>query len=188
MGQQTNELIIGAVIGLLSALLTFMLTSVFQLYRDERDRKWAKEDARLQRRLRVLDQRLSDVRFYIDKQYEVVKSLLYYEIDIARSKNALDIEPQFLELSSLIAEASKMAPSVVNINDDELSKLRDDLLKLLSEEEQFAQSLRDKKYDGQTIHIDEEEEKERREEFIYKFTALRKSMMKRIDELSGFDN
>ena len=188
MGQPTDDLIIGAVIGLLSALLTFMLTSAFQLYRDERDRKWAKEDAQLQRRLGVLSQRLNDVRYYVDKQYDVVLHLLNYEIDIIHAKNAVDVEPKFLELSSLVAEASKMAPSVVNIKDDELSKLRGELLKVISEEKEFAQSLRDRKYDGQIINVDEEEETKRRNVFIYKFAALRKSMMERIDELSGFDN
>ena len=175
--------ITGAIIGVLSALLTFILTSWYQWFRDERDRKWRLEDMKLQRRLNVLNLRLADIQRYLSENYEIISSLYEIEYKLLNLGLTFKMDPVFDNLIEHHKSSNSSFASIFNLNDPDLTQLNVKLTQMIINEENEYKALKQKLSDGKTIN--KEQEEARINMFYSDASKLYYSMIKRVDELSG---
>jgi hypothetical protein len=71
MTQRQLDSYTAAAIALLSSLLSFLLAGIFQILRDERTRKWQKDDILLQRRFDVIRKRTNDVQIFVENYQDL---------------------------------------------------------------------------------------------------------------------
>jgi hypothetical protein len=177
--------ITGAIIGVLSALLTFVLTSWYQWLRDERDRKWRLEDMKLQRRLNVLNLRLADIQRYLNENYGIISSLYEMEYKLLSLGLKFKIDPVSNNLMEHHKNSNFSFASIFNLNDPDLTQLNVKLSQMIMNEENEYKALKQKISDGEIIN--KEQEEARINKFYSDASKLYCSMIKRVDELSGLN-
>ena len=184
-GGKTMDNITGAIIGVLSALLTFILTSWYQWLRDERDRKWRLEDWKLQRRQDALNLKLADVRKYVSENYGIITSLFEMEHKLLSLGTKFNISAALNTLTEHHRNSNSSFASIFNLNDPDLAQLNAKLSQILINEQNEYTALKQKISDG--VKVNNEQEEARVNKFYSDATNLYYSMIKRIDELSGLN-
>ena len=177
--------ITGAIIGVVSALLTFVLTSWYQWLRDERDRKWRLEDLKLQRRLNVLNLRLADVQRYLSEKHGIIVSMYEMEYKLLNFGLKFYVEAVFSKLSDHYKNSNEDFSSIFNLSDPELTQLNIKLTQLVLNEQNEYKLLGEKISSEQAINKDQEEA--RINKFFSEASSLYYSLIKRVDELSGLN-
>jgi len=133
MSQETLNLIIGALIGIVSSLLSQIASNYFQRKNDERKRKWELEDREFNRRTKFNDSRIAEAQEYINTYLEVSRILFTFETAMTISE---DIEPyragfdKIIELTNFTA--NRMGS--VYLGDSELADLNTELVSLCDTE------------------------------------------------------
>jgi hypothetical protein len=175
----------GAIIGVLSALLTFILTSWHQWLRDERDRKWRLEDWKLQRRQNALSLRLSEVQRYLNEKYGIISSLYEMESKLINLGMEFNVDAVFNKLISHYENSNSSFASIFNLSDPDLTQLNVKLSQMIINEQNEYHKLGKKVSNGETINI--EQEGARINKFYSDASSLYYSLIKRVDELSGLN-
>ncbi len=184
MDKIDNQLI-GAAIAAISALLTFIFTSLYQWLRDERDRKWRLDDWKLQRRLSALNLRLADVQKYLNEKYKIISSLYEIEYKLLNLGLKFDVDSTLSKLTEYYKNSNESFSSIFNLGDPELTQLNLKLSQLIINEQNEYKMLGQKISDGQTINKDQVGA--RINTFYSDASNLYYSMIKRVDELSGLN-
>jgi hypothetical protein len=177
--------ITGAIIGVLSALLTFILTSWYQWLRDERDRKWRLEDMKLQRRLNALNLRLSDVQRYLNEKHGIILSIYEMEYKLLNFGLGFDAEAVFNKLSGHYKNSNESFSSIFNLSDPDLTQLNIKLTQLILNEQNEYKRLGEKISNKEVIS--KEQEEARINKFFSDASGVYYSLIKRVDELSGLN-
>ncbi|CAG0956692.1 hypothetical protein ANAEL_00382 [Anaerolineales bacterium] len=187
MPQEQNNLIIGAAISLLSAILVFVLTSVYHWIDKNRDRSWAIEDRKYQRRLEILTVRLKETENYINHIYDVAHELMIYQMALLATKIIDDkgFDEVFGEIYEKIQKIAKDSSSILNLNDEELQTLNDKLRACIVNEIEISMSLKEKIKNNKVAN--KKIEQDRIEAFYEEIIDIKKAMMKRVDELLGLN-
>jgi hypothetical protein len=85
MSQETINLLVGALIGILSSLLTLIVGNHFQRKNDERKRKWDLEDRDINRKINAKDEKLQEAQTYLEAYRESLRQLLFLETRLIMS-------------------------------------------------------------------------------------------------------
>jgi hypothetical protein len=71
-----QDVILGAAIGLISSIITLLVTNFFQSRRDDKTRQWLLEDQKRERKWGIFKERAKDAEAYVDQMFEA--SQKYY--------------------------------------------------------------------------------------------------------------
>jgi hypothetical protein len=178
--------IIAAIIALATGLLGYSLSSIHNVFENNKKREWELEDRKLQRRLNVLSARLKECRNYLDQENEIATSLSTYENKLIFDKDEDTRDIEYKKIPLMMSNSTKLAASVLNLNDSELNKLTGELNKIIGDEVQNIFAMR--KTMAAMKKFDISSELNRLYNFQLRVAEIRKLAMKRIDELEGFDN
>lgn len=208
--QGQTDLVIGAAISLLSALLTFLLTSSYQWMVANREREWQLEDRKKQReqeieerkyfrRQQVLIRRLEEAEKSLNKLLDICEIVTDYEYSLLKgyeakipSRSALSkvIDDQRLEIfrrvNPMLSDVARSRSSIYNLGDDELTKLSIDLQEKIFSEFEVTEKLEESIKNKKTI--DSKREHERIYKFYKEIMDIRILAIKRIDHLLGFQS
>jgi hypothetical protein len=196
MDEQTTVMLV-AIIGVGSSLLSFSLASYINAKENDKKREWQKEDnaqrraweledRKLERRLSVLDKRLIEARRYLSSSNNVCIGLFELEytlINFSKPSNFLYMLETF---NSNYGEIHGRNSVIFSLNDHQLNELNQELSNLLITEQPNLARLNDAYSNNHTV--DRQKENERVGEFMGSSHRLQILIQKRLDELSGFDN
>ena len=186
MPQESNDLVVGAAISLLSALLTFILSSVFQWMRENRARQWILDDRKLQRRLDTLNARLQEARKYLSDLNTLSMAFFELEMFLNLHGKPLDFDQRMTFIVKHQKDTNLKYSSMSSLGDAELAELNIQLSKLTVDE--MSNLSRIYNSVSNNIAYDNNQETERLNQFMTTAIRLNNSALKRLDELSGFDN
>jgi hypothetical protein len=184
MPQETNNLLLGAGISLLSTTLLFILTSIYNWKVKNRDRAWVIEDRKYQRRLEVLSVRLKEVEDYINQIFDIAENMFRYELILVQTKKVDNTQVFYSDFYLMMEKISRTKSSVLNLHDEELGKLSQEFADYIIAELNIA-GLLEEKIKNCNI-VEENIENKRVIDFFVKAMDMRKLVIKRIDHLSGF--
>lgn len=182
MSSDTLNLIVGAIIGLVSSLVAVTVTNYFQSRRDDKRRRWELEDRQLERGLKVILSRAEQARRYMNLYFDVILGLENCEMVLVHTKSTSELAETVLRLKPLIEDTTKAHAGVLNLNDPELNTEVQEMIGLVRHEYDEAKAL-DERMRGPDP-ISAEVELARIREFFHRGNVLRVQILNRIDQIS----
>jgi hypothetical protein len=183
MSQETLNLLIGALIGILSSLLTVTVGNYFQDRREIRKRKWELEDREFNGHTDTKNDRLREAQSYLDTYNETGRLLVDAEIQLMTTA---DIDKSLKELDAireLMNFTSRKLLSIHALNDPKLKELNEKLVSHFINETTNLLDLR-----SRIINSKDDIDKEQVSRSITKFNLgmaeLIREMQFRLNELA----
>lgn len=140
-------ILVTAIIGLGMAILGYF----FGKWDAERKRNWELEDRKLDRRTKVREGCIEEVRIYLDTYWNVAQSLSIYELFLGAGVEDSVTEEQHNYIFNTMSENRKRVASIYSLDDADLNLLHGVLDAVFDTENQEMESLRDLKTEGKPI-------------------------------------
>lgn len=153
MTQETLNLLIGALIGIVSSLLTLIIGNYFQDRREIRKRIWELEDRETNRYLEAKDKRIQEAQAYLDTYEKAAKLLMTVEHNMITNRPAEKNWADLDEVEKLTKFTAKRLVSMDLLNDEELKVLDKQLIAIFNSEIEFAADLQERFSKGDTIDV-----------------------------------
>jgi hypothetical protein len=188
MSQETINLLVGALIGILSSLLTLIVGNHFQRKNDERKRKWDLEDRDINRKINAKDEKLQEAQTYLEAYRESLRQLLFLETRLIMSGGSYspsvhnEVSEAFDKIRSLTNFPFKRLFSIDFLNDPELKEIDKKLRRVFNEEMNYAFELRMKCILKDDINKAVLEQ--RKGEFNKTISRILGDMQRRLEEIS----
>ena len=138
MSQETINLLVGALIGIVSSLLTLIVGNIFQDRREVRKRKWELDDRTLTRRQELWMSRIKDTRDLVEDYHEIIATVTnVLKTELLNPELAKTDMSIYKDLTREYDDKRKKKISMWIINDNEindaLKKLRELMDKLVDD-------------------------------------------------------